>query len=156
MRLFGKSIYDLDTKELLAIRRRRIGIVFQFHYLFKGFTAAENIEVAALLAQKRIDRDLVERFGIAHVIDRKVSDLSGGEQQRVSIARVLTKKPKLIFADEPTGNLDSQTAKEVMDTVFDYVQKERAGLLLVTHDLELARKCDRVYRLENASLIPLG
>lgn len=154
--LFGKEIYSLGAKEQLAIRRHEIGIVFQSHYLFKGFSAKENIEVASLLARQPIDEALIERFGIAHVMQKRVSELSGGEQQRVSVARVLTKKPRIIFADEPTGNLDAQTAKEVMDAVFEYIEKEKAALFLVTHDNDLAGRCHKRYRLEEKKLVPFG
>ena len=153
--LFGKDIYHKDHRELLPIRRKKIGIVFQSHYLFKGFSALENIEVAALLAQTQIDFELLRAFGIERVIHKKVTQLSGGEQQRVSIARVLTKRPKLLFADEPTGNLDQKTASEVMEKVFEYIDTMGAGLFLVTHDLDLAKRCDRVYKLEERRLIPI-
>ena len=150
--ILGKDIYALKEKERLAIRRHDVGIVFQSHYLFKGFSAAENIEVAALLAAQPIDERLLEAFGIAHVMHKRVTELSGGEQQRVSIARVMTKKPRLIFADEPTGNLDRATAYEVMDVVFSYLRSEDAGLFLVTHDMELAKRCDAVYELRQRRL----
>jgi putative ABC transport system ATP-binding protein len=150
--LLGKKIYRLPQKELLAIRRYDVGIVFQHHYLFKGFSARENIEVAALLAGESIDEELLRRFGIAHVLHKKVGELSGGEQQRLSIARVLTKKPTIVFADEPTGNLDAATAKEVMDAIFEYIEAKKGALFLVTHDVALARRCHRHFRLENARL----
>ncbi len=154
--ILGKDIYALKEKERLAIRRHDVGIVFQSHYLFKGFSAHENIEVAALLAAQSIDEQLLEAFKIAHVMQKRVTDLSGGEQQRVSIARVMTKKPKLIFADEPTGNLDRTTAYEVMDVVFSYLQSEDAGLFLVTHDMELAKRCDMVYELKQKRLVRIS
>ncbi len=156
VKIFGKNIYNLPKKELLRIRRYEVGIIFQSHYLFKGFSAIENLEVAALLAEQKIDDLLVERFGIQKVIKKRVTELSGGEQQRVSIARVLTKKPKIIFADEPTGNLDRATAYEVMDEVFGYLQERSAALVLVTHDTELAKRCDRVFELKERKLIALG
>ncbi len=150
--LLGHPIYRIKDEERLRLRRMDVGIVFQSHYLFKGFTAKENIEVAALLAKSRIDEDIVKAFGIGHVLEKKVGELSGGEQQRVSVARVMTKKPKMIFADEPTGNLDEKTAKDVMDKIFEYLHRNDAGLFLVTHDRGLAKRCDRVFELKNRRL----
>jgi putative ABC transport system ATP-binding protein len=151
--LFGKKIYELKSKELIALRRHDIGLIYQAHYLLKGFSAKENLEVASILASQEIDTTLLERLGVAHVIDQKVTELSGGQQQRISIARVLTKKPRLIFADEPTGNLDTQTAAEVMTLFYDYIKETQSAMVLVTHDEQLAYACDHVYRLENQQLI---
>lgn len=145
--LFGKELYGLDRKELVALRRDDLGLIFQAHYLFKGFSAYENLEVASLLSREPVESSLLRRLGIDGVIHQKVTELSGGQQQRISIARVLTKKPRLIFADEPTGNLDHDTALEVMDIFDAYVKEHRSGLVLVTHDNELAMRCDKVYRL---------
>jgi len=153
VKLFGKEIKQLSTKELAKIKRNDLGIVFQSHYLFKGFSGVENLEVAALLSQQEIDPSLLEALEIASVIEQKVTELSGGQQQRVSIARVLTKKPRIIFADEPTGNLDKETAAKVMDIFFEYVQTHNGAMVLVTHDEELARRCQRVYRLEERKLL---
>lgn len=150
--LFDKNIYTLKKKELVQMRRNEIGMVFQSHYLFKGFSAYENLEVAAVLSQNKIDEDQLNSLGIQEVIDQKVTELSGGQQQRVSIARVLTKKPRLIFADEPTGNLDSETAENVMNLLLEYVQNEDAGLVLVTHEKSLAMACDHVYKLHDMHL----
>ena len=150
--LFDKNIYALKKKELVQMRRNDIGMVFQSHYLFKGFTAYENLEVAAILSQNDVNKDHLDSLGISEVIDQKVTELSGGQQQRVSIARVLTKKPRLIFADEPTGNLDRETALNVMSLLLEYVQKEDAGLVLVTHEESLAMACDHVYRLHEMQL----
>lgn len=152
VKILGSDIYALDTKKRQAIRRYEVGIVFQFHYLFKGMSAAENIEIATLLAQTEWDRALIERLGIERVLHQRVTELSGGQQQRVSIARVLAKKPRLIFADEPTGNLDDDTAHVVMDAVFEHVDKVRGSLFLVTHDERIAAICDRVYRLDRRRL----
>ncbi|WP_457597767.1 ABC transporter ATP-binding protein [Hydrogenimonas sp.] len=150
--LQGSDIYALTPKEQLAIRRYEIGIIFQFHYLFKGMSGAENIEIATLLSQTQPDEALLERLGIADLMDKRVTELSGGQQQRVSIARVLSKKPRLIFADEPTGNLDDETAHIAMDAVFEHIEKVRGALFLVTHDERIANSCDRVYRLDHARL----
>jgi putative ABC transport system ATP-binding protein len=152
VRLLGQDIYALDEKARLAIRRYEIGIIFQFHYLFKGMTAAENIEIASLLGNTTIDDALLERLGIAGVLGQRVTELSGGQQQRVSIARVLGKNPRLIFADEPTGNLDDETAHVVMDAVFEHIERVEGALFLVTHDERIAHSCDRVYRLEERRL----
>jgi len=148
----NKNIYDLKQKELIEIRKKKIGIIFQFHYLFNTFTALENLEAAALISGEKIDYGLLERLGIKDVIHQNIQTLSGGQQQRVSIARVLTKKPKIIFADEPTGNLDKQNAFEVIDILKEYCDSNSAALLTVTHDAEIAKKFDKVYELKNRSL----
>ncbi|HIP45003.1 MAG TPA: ABC transporter ATP-binding protein [Sulfurospirillum arcachonense] len=140
VKLFGKDLYKQKNRDILKMRREDIGIIFQSHYLFKGFDAFENIELATLLNGTEIDNELMEKLGIANVLKQKIGELSGGQQQRVSIARVLSKKPKIIFADEPTGNLDSKTASEVMNILFEYIEQNDAALLLVTHDNDLANK----------------
>ncbi|MDP1785336.1 MAG: ABC transporter ATP-binding protein [Sulfuricurvum sp.] len=150
--LFGHNIYQLNEKELVRLRRHELGLIYQSHYLFKGFSGYENLEVAALMADQTIDENLLIRLGIDKVCHQKVTELSGGQQQRVSIARVLSKKPKLIFADEPTGNLDHTTAQEVMTIFFDYLKEEDAGMILVTHDEALALQCDFIYRMHDGVL----
>jgi putative ABC transport system ATP-binding protein len=105
-----------------------------------------------LLSNQDIDYKLLEKFKIDKVLNQQIGELSGGEQQRLSIARVLTKKPKIIFADEPTGNLDKSTSNDVMDEIFRYIDENNAGLLLVTHDLDLASKCDKIYELQDMRL----
>ena len=150
--LFGKDLYTLSEEKIENIRRNKLGIVFQAHYLFKGMKAIENLEIAALLAQEEIDDSLLERLEIKELMEQKIGELSGGQQQRVSIARVLSKKPTLIFADEPTGNLDKETAQLVMDVLLEYVQEHRAGMILVTHDEEMAKLCNKSYKLENKIL----
>jgi len=152
VKLFDKDIYTLTKDSLVDMRRNDIGMVFQSHYLFKGFSAYENLEVAAKLSNTDIDEDVLSGLGIKEVIHQKVTELSGGQQQRVSIARVLTKKPRLIFADEPTGNLDSETALDVMKLFSEYIQKEDAAMVLVTHEKSLAMECDHVYKLVDMRL----
>lgn len=153
--LFGEDISKMSKKRLIDIKRDDLGLVFQSHYLFKGFSAMENLEVAAILSDQKIDNRLLERLNISSSMQKKVTELSGGQQQRISIARVLTKKPKILFVDEPTGNLDKTTANEVMDIFFEYIDERNAGMILVTHDEELAFKCHKVYRLINRYLIEL-
>lgn len=151
--IFGEDAYAMKPKKLAQIKRTSLGLVFQSHYLFKGFSALENLEVAAILSKQKIDTELLDRLNIRDVIEQKVTELSGGQQQRVSIARVLTKKPKILFVDEPTGNLDKETANEVMKLFFEYLESNNAGMILVTHDEELAHQCASVYKLENKELI---
>ena len=151
--IFGEDAYAMKKKKLVQIKRDDLGLVFQSHYLFKGFSALENLEVAAILSKQKIDEDLLQRLNIREVIEQKVTELSGGQQQRVSIARVLTKKPKILFVDEPTGNLDKETASEVMKLFFEYIEINSAGMILVTHDEELAYQCKSVFKLENKELI---
>lgn len=146
VKIFGTDLYTLKDKEILKIRREDIGIIFQSHYLFKGFNTYENIELATLLNDTQMDKQLLCDLGIEKLMEQKIGELSGGQQQRVSIARVLSKKPKIIFADEPTGNLDSKTANEVMDILFKYIKQNDATLLLVTHDMTLASKCDSIMK----------
>ena len=150
--LLDKSIYQLNEQSIEALRRNDLGIIFQAHYLFKGMTALMNVEIATLLSNQEIDNELLERLEIKELMHQKIGELSGGQQQRVSIARVLSKKPKVIFADEPTGNLDKETAKLVMDVLLDYIKREDAGLILVTHDEEMAKLCDQSFRLEQQEL----
>jgi len=149
----SQDIYALEDEKLLKLRREDIGIIFQAHYLFNGFSAYENIELSSILTHKTIDNNLLKLFGIENILNKKVTELSGGQQQRVSIARVLTKQPRIVFADEPTGNLDRLTARNVIEALFDYIYDKNAALFLVTHDEDLAKKCDKIYRLKEANLI---
>lgn len=144
-----KDIYSLSSDELLALRRYDVGIIFQSHYLFRGFSTQENLAIASFLASTQIDMELLEKMGISHTLKQQVGELSGGQQQRVSIARILCKKPKMIFADEPTGNLDKHTALSVMQMILDFLQQRGAGMVLATHDEEIAKSCTKIYLLEN-------
>ncbi|OCL82986.1 ABC transporter ATP-binding protein [Arcobacter porcinus] len=148
----SKDIYSLKQNDVLKIRREDFGIIFQAHYLFRGFSAEENLEVAKYLSNKEIDYGFLKELDIAHVLNQGVGELSGGQQQRLSIARILLKKPKIIFADEPTGNLDKDTALLVMNALFKYVKEQDAALVLVTHEESLAFMCDRVLKLEELKL----
>ncbi len=150
--LFGKDLYSQNDAAIEALRRYDIGIIFQFHYLFKGMSALENIGVATMLSAEQIDDSILKKLEIDHLMSHKTSELSGGEQQRVSIARVLSKKPRIIFADEPTGNLDKETAELVMDVLTDYIKETGAALVLVTHDENMAARCDEIYTLEDQAL----
>ncbi|RVZ72988.1 ABC transporter ATP-binding protein [Helicobacter pylori] len=148
-----QDIYALNSKKLLELRRLKVGIIFQSHYLFKGFSALENLQVASILAKQEINHSLLEQLGIAHTLKQGVGELSGGQQQRLSIARVLSKKPKIIIADEPTGNLDTTSANQVISMLQNYIAENKGALVLATHDEHLAFTCSQVYRLEKEVLI---
>ncbi|WP_187878293.1 ATP-binding cassette domain-containing protein [Helicobacter pylori] len=148
-----QDIYALNSKKLLELRRLKVGIVFQSHYLFKGFSALENLQVASILAKQEINHSLLEQLGIAYTLKQGVGELSGGQQQRLSIARVLSKKPQIIIADEPTGNLDTTSANQVISMLQNYITENEGALVLATHDELLAFTCSQVYRLEKESLI---
>lgn len=154
--IFGEDVSKMSKKRLSQIKRDELGLVFQSHYLFKGFTSLENLEVAAILSNQSIDENLLKKLQIDKAMDQKVTELSGGQQQRVSIARVLTKQPRILFVDEPTGNLDKLTANEVMGIFFEYIQKYNAGMILVTHDEDIAHRCDKVYKLINKELVKVN
>jgi putative ABC transport system ATP-binding protein len=148
-----KNMYESGENELIRLRREEFGVIFQSHYLFRGFTGYENIKIAELLSKTKLDETICKRFGIDEVLHQSSSTLSGGQQQRMSIVRVLTKQPKIIFADEPTGNLDNITASEVMHALFEYISEKSASMLCVTHDEAVAYSCDSVFRLQDRQLI---
>ncbi len=148
----GKDIYALDETALTALRRDYLGLIFQQHYLFRGFTAMENLKISTMLSQEAMDEAILKRLKIDHILHQPVSELSGGQQQRVSIARVLMKKPSIIFADEPTGNLDRETAGEVMRMMHGYVEETSGALFIVTHDQGIADQCKRQFVLEDGAL----
>lgn len=150
--IYGKNIYELKESELDTLRRKELGLVFQQHFLFRGFTAYQNLQVASLLSEQEISYKMLQELKIDHILNQPVSELSGGQQQRVSIARVLLKKPKLIFADEPTGNLDKDTASDVMNMIVNYVDSVDGCMFVVTHDENVAKKCDIRYVLEDKKL----
>ncbi len=145
----NQNLYDNNAQNTAAIRRDSFGIIFQAHYLFRGFTSLENLTIGSLLSGHEIDHELLKALNIDHILDQNIGQLSGGQQQRLSVARVLTKKPTIIFADEPTGNLDKSTANDVSNLLFDYVSTNDAAMVLVTHDRALASMCDIVYELDN-------
>jgi len=147
-----RYLYDRDLSELLKIRRDEFGIIFQQHYLFKGFSVKENFEISTMIASTKIDNELLLKLGILSTLKQNVADLSGGQQQRVSIARVLMKKPKVIFADELTGNLDRKSADDVMDVMIDYTKSNNSALIIVTHDELVAKRCNKIYRLQDKRL----
>jgi len=143
----NQNIFTLSNKEILELRKNAFGIIFQSHYLFRGFNGVENLHISELLNDTKIDDSLIIKLKIDHILHQGIGELSGGQQQRLSTARVLTKKPKVIFADEPTGNLDKKTAIELIDILFEYIQQYNASLMIVTHEKDIAFRCDSVYEL---------
>jgi lipoprotein-releasing system ATP-binding protein len=154
----GKLI-KAESAEAPTIRNRDLGFVFQFHYLIEDLNAWENVALPQLIqgisekeAGKRA-RELLERLGLADRMNRYPNQLSGGEQQRVSLARALANKPKLVLADEPTGNLDPAHSYEVWDMILSLNKEMGQAFVVVTHDIEAARKVKRIYELTGGKLI---
>ena len=149
------TLYTED--QLTNFRKKNIGIVFQSFYLIPSYTALENVALSleinfqknALVQAEEILNDL----GLKDRLHHFPSQLSGGEQQRVAIARAIINKPELILADEPTGNLDEENSQVIADLLFNVSQKYQKSLCLVTHDLELAKKCDRLMKIDNGTII---
>lgn len=153
----GKNIYKLKEKELSILRRRKLGFIFQFFNLIPVLTAQENIEMPVLLDNEKIDKKYMnELLRILDLEERKnnyPSQLSGGQQQRVSIGRALANKPSIILADEPTGNLDSKNSKEVLELLKYCAKKYNQTLILITHDINIAKSADRVITIEDGEII---
>ena len=155
----GTDVLSLRGGELSAFRGRKIGFVFQFHHLLPEFTALENVMMPALIAgqaektaRKRAG-ELLDELGLAKRAEHKPSQLSGGEQQRVAIARALINDPAVIFADEPTGNLDSVTKKEIQQLFLDLRASHGQSIVIVTHDPELASACDRCLNMKDGLFV---
>ncbi len=157
IKINNEDITSLNENALSAVRRRHVGIVFQSFYLIPNLTALENVLLSLEANQKyngdEEAKDLLTEFGLAHRLHHLPSELSGGEQQRVAIARALINKPAIILADEPTGNLDETTSKNMMQLLFAYTKKQQTSLVLVTHDSELANQCDRIIELKDGSIV---
>lgn len=155
--LEGKSLYSFTEKEAAVFRRRRIGFVFQSYNLLPEYTAIDNIRMPLYLDQRGIDEEyeimLLKKLRLIGKEKKYPSELSGGENQRVAIARALATKPAIVLADEPTGNLDARSAEEVLEILQETCQIFHQTLLLVTHDLQIARKADVVLTLEDGRLV---
>ena len=151
-----KSIYKLKEKELSILRRRKLCFVFQFFNLIPVLTAEENIEMPVLLDNNKIDKkymnELLKLLGLEERRNHHPSELSGGQQQRVSIGRALANKPSIILADEPTGNLDSKNSKEVLELLKYCAKKYNQTLILITHDINIAKCADRVITIEDGKI----
>lgn len=157
--LHGQLITRLQGKSLASFRNKHIGFVFQFHHLLPEFSAIENVSVPAWLAGgnksaiKKKAKELLELLGLGHRLENKPNQLSGGEQQRVAVARALINQPDIVFADEPTGNLDTANAKELHQLFFDLRKQFNQTFLIVTHNEELAHLSDRTLTMKDGLIV---
>jgi len=155
----NKNLADLNARALAAFRNRNIGFVFQFHHLLPEFTALENVSIPGWIAgssKKEVAEraaSLLHLLGLTDRMENKPQQLSGGEQQRVAVARSLINQPKIIFADEPSGNLDSANARELHDLFFDLRKKFNQTFLIVTHNEELAGMSDRTLHMKDGKIV---
>lgn len=160
--IHGKDITGMSQKELAQFRNQEIGFVFQFHQLLPEFTALENVCMPAWIAHKsesetrKQAKELLEILGLSHRIKHKPSELSGGEQQRVAVARALINKPAVILADEPSGNLDSQSASSLHDLFFTLRDTFKQTFVVVTHNETLAQRSDRILHMQDGRISSSG
>lgn len=160
--IMGNMIANLNETKRGELRNQSLGFVYQFHHLLPEFTALENVAMPLLI--RRMDKTLalalaqgmLEKVGLGHRMEHMPTELSGGERQRAAVARALVTQPKCILADEPTGNLDRHTAHAVFDLLLEMNQSQNVALVVVTHDLELAAKLKRQYKLIDGKLLPLS
>jgi lipoprotein-releasing system ATP-binding protein len=154
----GRNVYQMDEEVLSRFRNREIGFVFQFHHLLPEFSAIENAMMPALIARHtrkkaaEMAREVLEKVGLGKRLTHRAGELSGGEQQRVAIARSLTMKPKLILADEPTGNLDWVTGKEIADLMLHLNREEGVAMVIATHNSRLAERMSRHMEIVNGQI----
>lgn len=160
VRIGGLALERLPEDELSRERNERIGFVFQFHHLLREFTALENVLMPQLIARRAPAaarsraRELLQVVGLGGRMDHKPSQLSGGEQQRVAVARALANDPLVLLADEPSGNLDPSTSEQLHDLLFAASARRGSAMVLVTHDMELAARADRILELDAGRLVP--
>ncbi len=161
----GRPVHALPTGERALLRHQQVGFVFQFYHLIPELTALQNVMLARMMGTSIVDYwrqrktakanavSMLEHVGLGERLHHRPTELSGGERQRVAIARALIAQPKVILADEPTGNLDSTTAKDVVDLMFTIQEERQLAFLLVTHDESLAKRCDRIVRMKDGRIL---
>lgn len=155
----GTDIFSLSSDQLSDFRNRHIGFVFQFHHLLPEFTALENVMIPAMIAKVPTEQarskalEILSTVGLGERITHKPSELSGGEQQRVAIARAIINNPSIIFADEPSGNLDSNTKEEIHRLFFELRDRYKQTVVIVTHDNSLAQMSDRILKMKDGAFI---
>ena len=156
--IHGQNIVQMEETEIDHIRNAHLGFVYQFHHLLSDFSALENVSLPPLIRgasksdAKMLSREILYKVGLEHREDHLPAELSGGERQRVAIARALVNKPSCILADEPTGNLDEKTARDVNDLMISLSESLGTSLVIVTHNSDLAERMDRVIMLQNGNL----
>jgi lipoprotein-releasing system ATP-binding protein len=157
----GRDCSRMKDDERTRIRRAHMGFIYQFHQLLPEFSAIENVAMPQLILGRRKREaharaaELLNTLGLSERLDHRPAELSGGEQQRTAIARALANEPRLLLADEPTGNLDPKTAEIVFQELIELIRAKRVAALIATHNLELAARMDRVLRMEGGQLIEL-
>ena len=155
----GKNPFELNEKELAHFRNQRLGFVFQFHQLLPEFTAQENIAIPAMIGGKnqtdalKAALHLLDRFGLAKRAQHKPEALSGGEQQRIAVARALINDPALVFADEPSGNLDTENANALHELFFQLREEMKQSFVIVTHNAEFAQMADRSLKMKDGQFV---
>ncbi|MDD6796649.1 MAG: ABC transporter ATP-binding protein [Clostridiaceae bacterium] len=153
----GEDIYKLKEDKLAVFRRRKIGFVFQSFNLIPVLSVEENIKMPVLLDHQKVDeeyyKDLIKTLGLEGRLNHLPSQLSGGQQQRVAIARALINKPAIILADEPTGNLDSENSKEIMEMLKVSIKKYNQTAIVITHDLSIAENADRIIKIKDGKVV---
>lgn len=158
----NSSIYELKQDQLAEERNRQVGFVFQFHHLLPEFTALENVYMPALIAGKSLKiaetraAGLLDHLGMSERTEHRPSQLSGGEQQRVAIARALMNNPSIILADEPTGNLDERNTEIILNQLLELRETEQVAMVLITHEKEIASRCDTIYELKKGTIQRFG
>ncbi|MBS1959552.1 MAG: ABC transporter ATP-binding protein [Bdellovibrionales bacterium] len=154
-----QNLWKMSDEDLSDFRNRNLGFVFQFHYLLPEFSALENVMMPALISgmerphAEAQARDLLKFVGLQHRINHRPAELSGGEQQRVAIARSVVLKPKLLFGDELTGNLDSENSKKVIDLLLELNQRFKIAVLMVTHDHDVASRIGKVLTMKDGKIV---
>lgn len=152
----GENIFSFNSSKLADFRAKKIGFIFQFHHLLPEFTGLENVLIANMIAGYKDETkamQMLKEVGIEHRANHKPSEISGGEAQRIAIARALINSPDLILADEPTGNLDTENANAVIDLIFNLRKKFGQTFVIVTHNEEFAQSCDRIVKMADGIII---
>lgn len=155
----GEDIAKASDEKRTQMRRDYLGFVYQFHYLLPEFSAIENVVIPQMIAGvKRKDameqaEEMLTKLGLSHRLSHRPATLSGGEQQRVAIARALANKPKLLLADEPTGNLDPETSESVFEILIDLVKQQGIGAIIATHNMQIAERMTRIMEIKNGRVI---